>query len=416
MRRKTVILMILAAAAVLITAGTTISRPLHGRVQEVVSALPSGWSTPVNISNQGGGSEAPTIVVDNSGRVYATWTEWFGSVGAPRAMMYNSTTASGTWPDSQGSYLAYAAIDDVGFPTIVCTPTGGQAMVTYHDGNFAIGHMGILARLFTNGTLNGEAFIPGLSMSCSYVTSAYNPVDKLFYFILQYDASDNVIFELAVVTFNPATTEWHPIGLVHGQTGSSRYWPRLVIDPKGTAHLLYITRSPAVVRYCKNLTPSNPDTWTAPIDLSGDTARDWVSACIAADNDGDLYVAWYGNTGGYESGTEEVWFNKTVNGAWQTKLNLTNNPKRSEGPSIAVNPATKDIYLAYHERDLVNANDWEVMLMTYETQPNGQRTWSTPVNMTNSVGHDGEPSIRFDSRGGLHLAYHYTESSGNMEI
>ena len=184
MRRKTVILMILAAAAVLITAGTTISRPLHGRVQEVVSALPSGWSTPVNISNQGGGSEAPTIVVDNSGRVYATWTEWFGSVGAPRAMMYNSTTASGTWPDSQGSYLAYAAIDDVGFPTIVCTPTGGTAMVTYHDGNFAIGHMGILARLFTNGTLNGEGFIPGLPMSCSYVTSAYNPVDKTVLFHL----------------------------------------------------------------------------------------------------------------------------------------------------------------------------------------------------------------------------------------
>lgn len=406
MRHKPLFLILLAAAATLAAVGTPLSQ-----AQSKAAALPAGWTTPVNISNLGGWSEAPTIAVDENGRVYASWTEWYGGVGSPRAMVFNSTNAAGQWGTPQESFLGYPAIDDVGFPTLACTPTTGKALMGYHDADFSKMLMGIYAMLFEHGKLGGETFVPGLNGAASYVTIAYNPADGKFYLIFQYDAQDTITFEFAQYSFDPATGQWNPIGLVHGLTGSSRYWPRLAFDGKGTAHLLFINRSPAVVYYCKNATPSSADTWTAPINLSGDTARDWVSSTIAADNDGDVYVAWYGNTGGYESATEEVWFRKTVNGVWTAPLNLTNNPLRSEGPSVAVNPTTKDIYVAYHED--MGGNQWEVMLKSFDQ---ATQTWSQPVNFTNNPGHDGEPCIRVDKTGGLHLAYHYTQTDGNQEI
>lgn len=407
MRRKTVPLTLLALAILL---PFLASLPSKAQDRPAVPAVPAGWTAPVNISRLGGGSEAPTIAVDEAGRVYACWTEWYGGVGSPRAMVFNSTNSSGQWGNPQEAFLGYPNIDDVGYPTLACTPAG-LALMGFHDADFTIPAMGIFSRLFDGGEFEGERFVPGLREPGSYVTIARNPADGLFYLIFQYDASGTVTFELAEYSFNPETGLWTALGLVHGQTGSSRYWPRLTFDTKGTGHLLYITRSPAVVYYSKNATPGNPDAWSAPVNLSGDTGRDWVSSTIAADNDGDVYAAWYGNTGGYESATEEVWFRKTVNGVWTAPVNLTNNPERSEGPSVAVNPSTKDIYVAYHED--MGGNQWEVMLKTFDSST---QTWSSPVNFTNNPFHDGEPCIRVDKNGGLHLAYHYTQADGNMEI
>jgi hypothetical protein len=414
MRRKTVLLTIFAAAAVLIVAGTTVSRPLHGGPQEVVAALPSGWSAPVNISNEGGNSEAPTIAVDLNGRVYATWTEWYGGIGAPRGMLFNSTNASGKWGTTTGSALFYPGIDDVGFPVVACHPTNGHAYQLYHDGDLANANMEILFREYVGNVEANAEWMSLTPNSSSYVTAAVNPLDSTLYAVWMDDVSGTDTFELGLKYRNPSTGAWSAGDVIPTGIGGGKYWPHLNFDAKGTAHLLFITRPPAVIYYMKNATPQNPSTWTVPINLSGDTARDWVAPRLAADKDGDVYVAWYGNTGGYESATEEVWFNKTVNGDWQTKANLTNNPLRSEGPSVAVNPLTKDIYLAYHE--LSGVSDWEVMLLVYETQPNGQRAWSKPINMTQSPGHDGEPSIRVDSKGGIHLAYHYLQTDYNMEI
>lgn len=414
MRRKTVLLPIFAAAAVLISAGTTISRPLRGGPQEAVAALPSGWSTPVNISNEPGYSELPTIVVDKNGRVYATWTEWYGGIGAPRGMMFNSTNAAGQWGTTTGSVLFYPGIDDVGFPVVACHPTNGHAYQLYHDGDFANGNMEILYREYVNNVEVDAAWMSLTAGSSSYVTAAVNPVNSRLYAAWMDDLTGTDTFEIVWRYRDPTTGLWDAGDVVPAFQGVLKYWPHLNFDAKGTAHLLFITRGPGQVWYMKNATPDNPTGWTTPVNLSGDTARDWVAPRLAADSDGDVYVAWYANTGGYESATEEVWFNRTVNGVWQTKANLTNTPGRSEGPSIAVHPVTKDIYLAYHE--LIDESNWEVMLMVNEIQTNGQRAWSTPINITQNPGHDGEPSIRVDSKGGIHLAYHYTDASGNSEI
>jgi hypothetical protein len=408
MHRKTVVMTLFAAAALLISVGTPYSKAQEKRV---APALPSGWSAPVNISNEPGNSEAPTIVVDNNGRVYATWTEWYGGVGATRGMMFNSTDAEGQWGTTTGSALFYPVIDDVGFPVVACHPTNGHAYVLYHDGDLANANMEILYREYVNNLEVDAAWMSLTPNSSSYVTAAVNPVDNALYAVWMDDVSGTDLFELGLKYRNPTTGVWSFGDVIPTGITSGKYWPHLNFDAKGTAHLLFITRPPAIVYYMKNATPQNPSTWTAPVNLSNDTARDWVAPRLAADKDGDVYVVWYANTGGWESSTEEVFFRKTVSGVWQAPINLSNTAGRSEGGFIAVNPDTKDVYVAYHE--FFGGVNWEVMLKTYDA---AKGTWSESVNMTQSTGHDGEPCIRVDKTGGLHLAYHYLQDDGNMEI
>jgi len=411
MHRKPILLILLSVAAMLISIGSPFSR---AQEKPAAPALPAGWTTPVNISNEGGNSEAPTIVVDDNGRVYATWTEWYGGVGAPRGMLFNSTNAAGQWGTTTGAGLFYPNIDDVGFPVVACHTTNGHAYQLYHDGDLANANMEILYREYVNNTEVDAAWMSKTPNSSSYVTAAVNPLDNVLYAVWMDDVSGTDLFELGMKYRDPSTGAWSAGDVIPTGIGSGKYWPHLNIDAKGTAHLLFITRPPAIVYYMKNATPQNPSTWTAPVNLSNDTARDWVAPRLAADKDGDVYVVWYGNTGGWESATEEVYFRKTVNGVWQPTINLSNTTDRSEGGFIAVNPDTKDIYVAYHE--FLGGSNWEVMLKTYETQANGTKAWSPSVNMTQSWGHDGEPCIRVDKVGGLHLAYHYLQADYNMEI
>ena len=175
---------------------------------EAAPALPAGWTTPVNISNEGGNSEAPTIVVDDNGRVYATWTEWYGGVGAPRGMMFNSTNAAGQWGTTTGAGLFYPNIDDVGFPVVVCHPTNGHAYQLYHDGDLANANMEILVREYVNNTEVDAAWMSLTPNSSSYVTAAVNPLDSSVYAVWMDDISGTDHFELAMKRRDPATGEW----------------------------------------------------------------------------------------------------------------------------------------------------------------------------------------------------------------
>jgi hypothetical protein len=196
--------------------------------------------------------------------------------------------------------------------------------------------------------------------------------------------------------------------------GRSKYWREMVIDKNGTAHLASILMSPTEVWYTKNPTPRNASNWTPPVPISGNTDRDWAMPRIAADNNGDAYVVWHANTGGYESATEEVWFRKTVSGVWQAPENFSNSPTRSEGEVIAVDPETKDVYIVWNE--LVAEGNWEIYLRMYTSPTAGApKSWGDIYNMTNNPAHWTEPFIRIDGKKGLHLVYH-DYVAGNREI
>ena len=140
MRKRTIILLLTASAAFFIlnpSRATNVAAPQaepQAASVNIITGPPAGWTTPVNISNLSGESGLPTLAVDNNGKAYVCWEEWYGGVGDPRAMCFN-TNYTGAWGTSQQNYLFYDKIDDVGFPTIDCDPSNGTAYMAYHDGD-----------------------------------------------------------------------------------------------------------------------------------------------------------------------------------------------------------------------------------------------------------------------------------------
>ena len=116
------------------------------------------------------------------------------------------------------------------------------------------------------------------------------------------DWTGTTTFELVYHVMDMATMQPDYYRMVPVFVGRSKYWRDFVIDKNGTAHLVFNLRSPTESFYTKNPTPMDDSKWTAPVPVSGNTDRDWAWPRMAVDNAGDVYVVWYANTGGYESG------------------------------------------------------------------------------------------------------------------
>ncbi|OGD20235.1 MAG: hypothetical protein A2W03_07990 [Candidatus Aminicenantes bacterium RBG_16_63_16] len=384
----------------------------EARTAAVIANPPSGWTTPVNISNSPAWSGLPMVAADNNGKAYVCWEEWYGNVGAPRAMAFN-TNYSGAWGTLDENFLAYVAIDDVGYPVVACDPADGTGYLAYHDGDFANANMEVVFVEYTQGAKTWEGYVSLSPGASDYANLAVDPNSRVVYLMWFDDLTGRDIFELGYRWRDPATKTWSSGSIVPVFLGRSKYWRDMVIDKTGTAHLVFNLRSPTEVFYTKNPTPQNESTWTAPVSVSGNTDRDWAQPRIAVDNAGDVYVVWYANTGGYETATEEVWFRRTVGGVWQSPVNLSNSPGRSEGCVIAVDPESKDVYVAWHE--LTEAASWEVYLRMFTDQSGGGKAWGDIYNMTNDAAHSAEPSLRMDPQKGLHLVYH-DYAGANQEI
>jgi hypothetical protein len=418
MMKRTIVFLLVVSAVVLMASGAQIvsgskkkaqaqavkTSELKGDAQtQAVSVIhhpPDGWTTPVNISNLPAESNLPSIAVDDNGKVYATWEEWYGGVGAPRAMCFN-TNVTGQWGTSQQNYLLYDTIDDVGFPAVACDPFNGTGYIAYHDGDFAHGNMEVWFVEYARGVKTSGGWISLTPGPSDYANMAVNPKDGTVYVMWFDDVTDTTTWELLYRWRDPSTKQWSGPLQVPVFVGRSKYWRDMVIDKNGTAHLAFILRSPTEVWYTKNPTPQNSGTWTSPVPISGNTDRNWAMPRIAADNAGDAYIVWHANTGGYETATEEVMFRKSVSGVWQPAENLSNSPTRSEGEVIAVDPQTKDIYVVWNE--LVSEGNWEVYLRMYSE---ATKSWGDIYDMTNDAFHSAEPFIRMDAKKGLHIVYH----------
>ena len=412
MKKRWLLFLSLASVGILLISTTSrpqASRELGKRTKAISKTAATSWSNPVNISNTVFDSESPFLALDDNGKAYVTWVDWTG--GYSRNMMFN-TNVSGSWGAAKiGAPLIYTAIDDVGFPTIAASPLGGSASVAYHDGDFSRYLMSIFGFEYNNGSLGTSHVITNdAPVACSYVTMAVSPTTKNLFMIFMADVAEG--FQLALKYQDANTKAWTAPALISANMAQSNYLPQMCIDAKGTAHVVWITRpAGAVVWYSKNTTPTNPNTWTAPFQISPTTGLDWTYPRVAADADSDAYVVWHDLT----TGNSEVFLRKTVNGQWQTAENISQTPLLSETGTVAVHGTTKEIYIAWHER-VVEAQNWDVLMRTYEEEYlNGPKKWSAVVNFSNSPSYSGEPCLRATPEGDIHLVYFETVGN-NREI
>jgi hypothetical protein len=403
MRKKWLVFFALATACILMLAMTAAPQARRAKIAgPVVKSAGSEWATPINISVTNTGSESPVLALDAEGNAYVCWTEWTGS-GMARNMMFN-TNETGLWHASKIiSPLLYDAIDDVGFPTIVAYPEGGKAFVGYHDADFSRMLMAIMGWEYSNGGFGSKETVSYGAPSSSYVTLALSPTDQNIYGVWMSDFDGQ--FGLVIRYRDPNTRQWSAGDII--DVPMSDYLSNLFIDSKGTAHLVWITRPfGSIVWYSKNPTPKNVGAWSAPFQITPNSGLDWTYPKVTADGDGDAYVVWQE----VAAGNIEVMLRRTVNGVWQATENISQTPDLSETASIAVNPTTKEMYIAWQE--LVGGSNWEIYAKTYEIdKATGTKKWSNITNFSNSPYHSGEPCFRVTSTGDVHLVF-YDQLSG----
>ena len=372
-----------------------------------VQAAITGWTTPVNISNTAAESRAPVIDLDAQGNAYVIWQDWpiFYGAGGPRQTMFNSNR-TGQW-QSAATLIhdqLYIAIDDSGFPTVAVNPAGTRIFVAYHDGDLAAGLMQVFFREWSGGAW-GQDFLnfSQAPASCEYPALAFSPIDGTIFGLFMADVGNP--FELARRYRDGVTGSFSSPDVTDILPGASKYLysaKHMKFDPRGVLHAVFTTHTQAW--YSKNATPKNPGTWSAAVNLSGETGITDTNPRLAVDNAGEAYVVWEQKLGG----NTEIMFRKTIGGVWQSVENLSQTTTDSEFATIAVNRTNGDLFVAWQE-DL--PGNGEVYVKSYEL-PSGAttRSWSPNINFTSSPGPSGEPYLNSDVNGGIHLVYVDTPS------
>ncbi len=411
MTKKGILFIICLLAVVLIATGASGARQrIHKKAvqpttaaastqgsQAGVSALPSTWGTRETVSNTVAYCTDPYAAIDGKGNVYASWVEWYGGVGGRRDMVFN-TNNTGKWGTPHANSLAYTMIDDVGFPEVTVTKSGNDAIYAWMDGWVSEGHMVVVGDELVNGTWSGVGPITHNAPDAStYPSLSASPVDDTICFVWQQDVGG---FQLGYRYRDGKTGQFGPMSIINSQT--TQYWPNVFVDAKGTAHLVYITRSgPAQVWYMKNTNIKDATGWTAPLALSGYTGLDWDQAIVRATDAGDAYAVWSELRGS----VEDIFLKYQVNGVWLDTINVTNSTAAvpCENPSIAVNPTTGEMYICWTQ--LVGSGVGNIFLKTYEIdKTTGQKVWSSPIQVTTS-GTSDMGSLRATSDPDIHLVY-----------
>jgi len=383
-------------------AATPHAARLFGRdAVSMLTGLPAGWSALTNISKTTTNSEVAVGAVDDKSNAYCVWTEWYGGVGARRDIAF-STNKSGSWATPFAWTLDYPDSDDVGFPTVAVTTDGAATVVAYHDGDLSIGLMTIRVRELVNGTWSAVKNLSGTTDSTAYAALATNPVDNSIFAVWMADLGE---YGLKYRYRDATTGQWSAAALISGGPAGSRYLPNIFIDKSGTAHLVYILRSGnASVWYTKNANPKSASGWTTPLQLSADTGLSWSYPKVAADGDGNAHVVWQQ----MDKGASAIMLRYQTNGTWGTAQNISDLPDLSETASIAVNPATKEMFVVWQTAfgSTTGSVNWDNCYKAYEIdKTTGQKAWSDIYRVTNYAGHSGEPQIKIQKDGDLHLFF-----------
>jgi Neuraminidase (sialidase) len=165
--------------------------------------------------------------------------------------------------------------------------------------------------------------------------------------------------------------------------------PDVAITPDGAVHVIWLDTSGgdanADVWYAGSA--DGGKTWSKPLDISN-TPKPSLTPAIAAGPDGSINVAWCDISSGEAS--PDVYFSRSSDGGktWSTPLDVSNTPGVSSDVDIAVDPSGA-VYLTW-----CDAPPGEKVPDIFVSVSNdGGKTWSKPLDVSNTPGVSSDPAI-----------------------
>lgn len=186
--------------------------------------------------------------------------------------------------------------------------------------------------------------------------------------------------------------EWSPAVNVSNTPGNS-YWPAIAVDGQGNVHVAW-DDSGANREILYVMKPAGSAAWTAPMNISNSAGASRLVA-LATDAAGAVHAVWNDDT----PGNAEIYYALRPAGStsWTTPVVIAATAGTSWSPAIALDIAGA-IHVAWH--DFTPG----VTEIYYATKPPGG-AWSSPANVSRTIGASYSPALGADSRGWLHLVW-----------
>jgi hypothetical protein len=208
-----------------------------------------------------------------------------------------------------------------------------------------------------------------------------------------------------VASFPVYAEEISPVPLKH-EVGFGTS-PQFVIDAKNDVHVLYEvagSQTAGVSNIFSVESGDNGKTWSEPVNISNST-RAARQSTIALDKDGALDAAWCQDIGG--ESTPDVFFARSVDGGktWSKPVDISNTPGESSYPSIAV-ASDKSLHVVWCDTSKGKRN----RDIFYASSSDGGKTWGKDSQMlvediSNTAGFSSEPKIAIDDNDEIHVVW-----------
>jgi hypothetical protein len=367
-----------------------------GRSSDVTIASTSDTPKPIKISSSGAKSATPLVVAHESGVAAVIWIEGTGG----KSHVFFNTNKGGSWGNPMNISPDIKMGGSGPWPDFALDKAGRLHYVVTAVSDFP--NYEIFYKQYSDNTWQRSQNIsntaePG-SGGSACPSIATSPTNNNCYAVWYDDIYTPDRWHLY---FNyKSGGSWSTSRALPVDNGT--YIPEIDVDGNGHAHLIWIKRrrNSSIVWYSSNSNPTNINSWTEAISISGESNEDWCEPDIAVDDQGNVYITWIQN----KNGNREIYVRSRINGSWGDRKNVSNTPGKSYLPRIAVNRITGDAFVVWQER--INGKR-----QIYFNHSQGGN-WSKAIGLTNNSSDSIEPDIFVDDSNEVHVVYSDNASGG----
>jgi hypothetical protein len=397
-RTPSILLVLLLSIPLVIFGSHTLGSQGEERteISDVTIASQNDTPKPIKISSSGARSATPLVVAHSSGVAAVIWIE---GTGGKRRVFFNSNKG-GSWGNPVNTSSDIKIGGSGPWPDFALDKAGRLHYVVTAVSDYP--NYEVFYKQYSDNTWQRSQNISNTaepdSGGSACPTIATSPTNNNCYAVWYDDIHTPDRWRL-YFTYKSGGS-WSSSRALPVDNGT--YTPEIDVDGNGHAHLIWIKRrrTSSVVWYSSNPNPTNINSWTEAISISGESNEDWCEPDIAVDNQGNVHITWIQN----KSGNREIYVRSRINGSWGDRQNVSRTSGKSYLPRIAVNRTNGNAFVVWQER---KNGKWQI----YFNHSQGGK-WSTPIALTNNSSDSIEPDIFVDNSNEVHVVYSDNASGG----
>ena len=344
------------------------------------------WSTPVDLSESGRNAFFPQVAVDTNGNATAVWYRSNGANNIVQSSYYTATDK--TWSDpvdlsvtGKSSISPQIAVDTNGNVTAVWVLIDGTARIVQSSYYTVADKTWSSPVNLSVPKLNTHAASPQIAVDMNGNATA------VWY------RSDGLSFIIQSSYYNAVDKTWSsPVNL--SVAGQNAYDPQIAVDTNGNVTAVWYRSNGANNIVQSSYYTAADKTWSSPVNLSL-SGYDAFFPQVVVDTNKNVTVVWYLYLSNGANNIVQSSYYNANDKTWSGPVNLSlpdQGVTSPQSPQLAVD--TNGNVTAIWSR-----SDGTKTIIQSSYYNADDKTWSTPVDLSESGQNAKDPQIAVDTNG-----------------